>query len=85
MTPILKLDPVRIVLLDGTIPSDVDESGDNLRRKSFLSERLHEMVHAIIWEILQCLLSEITAEIGKIMGGEMHKSRMVEKAGEDGR
>ena len=43
------------------------------------------MVQAIIWEILQCLLSVITAETGKIMGGEMHKSRMVEKTGEDGR
>ena len=43
------------------------------------------MVQAIIWEILQCLLSVITAETGKIMGGEMHKSRMVENTGEVGR
>ena len=42
------------------------------------------MVQAIIWEILQCLLSVITAETGKRIGGEMHKSRMVEKTGEDG-
>ena len=43
------------------------------------------MVQAIIWEVLQCRFSVITAETGKTMGGEMHKSRMVEKKGEEGR
>ena len=43
------------------------------------------MVQAIIWETLQCLRSVFTAESGRIIGDEMHKVRIVEKTGDEGR
>ena len=42
------------------------------------------MVQAIIWEVLQWRASLTIAESGKIMGGEMHKSKIAEKIGEEG-
>ena len=43
------------------------------------------MVHAHIWEVLQWCGSRITAVSGKMIGGEIHKSSIVEKTGEVGR
>ena len=37
------------------------------------------MVQAIIWEVLQWRASLTIAESGKIIGGEMHKSKIAEK------
>ena len=37
-----------------------------------------------MWEVLQCRASLTIAESGKIIGGDIHKSRIVENIGEVG-
>ena len=43
------------------------------------------MVQANIWEVLQWRASRIIAQSGKIKGGAIHKSKIAEKIGEEGK
>ena len=68
----------------GRVFDILDESGSNVFRYALRKEGLQEILHAIIWETLQCRGSRIPAASGKEIGGEIHKSRIEERIGEEG-
>ena len=81
VTPIAEFVIVCLVFLGRFGLNIPDESGSNVFRYALRKEGLHEMLQAIIWETLQWRGSRITAESGKEIGGEIHKSRRSKERG----